>query len=157
MALPVGTSTLSQTETAGSQWRDPQEIGEAHRPQMRWLSVRRNDQATLARQRVQVFSRSLYRNQAGGDCLCRSNDFNRGGVLRPIERSAHQEALQVLHNFCGQLLTSAICAPPSRRHCRRDDEGQTCVREICGRAWCLHQALPLRQWTLCRQLVQTIM
>jgi hypothetical protein len=115
MALPVGPSPLSQTQAAGLQWRDPQEIDKAHHPQMRWLSVWRNDQATLARQRVQVFSRSLYRNQAGGDCLRQSNDFNQGGVLCPIERIVHQEALQVLRNFCGQLLTSAIRAPPSRR------------------------------------------
>ena len=115
MALPVGTSLLSKTQAAGLQWQDPQKIGKARRPQMRWLSVRCNDQATLVRQRVQVFSRSLCRNQARGDYLCQSNDFNRGGVLSPTEGDAYQEALQVPRHFCGQLLTSALRAPPNQQ------------------------------------------
>ena len=37
-----------------------------------------------------------------------------GGLLCPIKRDTHQEAVQVLHHFCGQLLSSALCAPPNQ-------------------------------------------
>ena len=68
----------------------------------------------------------------------------------------HQGAVQMLHHFCGQLLLSALCAPPNQWLCQGDHGRQTSLQELCHQSWCLHQALSLRQWVICRQCVQAI-
>ncbi len=52
MALPFGPPLLPKAEAACPQWQDTQEIVKALAPQVHWLSIWCNDQATLAQQRI---------------------------------------------------------------------------------------------------------
>jgi hypothetical protein len=113
MALPSGPHLLLKAEAAHPQWQDTQEIVEAQALQVCWLSIWCNEQVTLARQRVGTFSQNLCRHQAGGDSVSQPNGINRGKIFHPVEGVSHQEAVQILHCFCGPLLTIAFCAPPN--------------------------------------------
>jgi hypothetical protein len=66
----VGHLSFQKSEAAcPAQWQDTQEIVEAQAPQVHWLSIWCDDQATLVRQRVGTFSRNLCCHQARGDSL----------------------------------------------------------------------------------------
>jgi hypothetical protein len=109
----LGHLSFQKAEAACPQWQDTQEIVEAQAPQVRWLSIWRDDQVTLARQRVSTFSPNLSCHQARGDSLSRPNGIDRGGLFCPVEGVSHQEAVQILHCFCRLLLSILFCAPPN--------------------------------------------
>jgi hypothetical protein len=111
MALPFRPPLFQKAEVACPQWQDTQEIIEAQAPQVRWMSILRDDQATLARQRVGIFSQSLCCGQAGGDGLRQPNGINSGGLFGLGERVSHQEGVQILPYFCGPLLPIVFRAP----------------------------------------------
>ncbi len=52
LALPFGSPYLRKAEAACPQWQNSQEIGSAQSPQVRRMSLQRDDQDSLARQRV---------------------------------------------------------------------------------------------------------
>jgi hypothetical protein len=69
MALPFGPPLFPKAEVACPQWQDTQEIVKAQAPQVRWLSIWRDDQAILVRQSIGIFSQNLCCRQAGGASL----------------------------------------------------------------------------------------
>jgi hypothetical protein len=58
--------TLCQAQAACPKWGNPQEAGKSEATQVCWLSLWHDDQDSMARQRNQGFSQSLYPNQARG-------------------------------------------------------------------------------------------
>ncbi len=109
----LGHISSKKVEVACPQWQDTQEIVKVQAPQVRWMSIWCNDQATLVRQRVGIFSRNLCCHQDKGDSLSQPNEINRGGLFCPVEGVSHQEEVKILHFFGGPLLPIAFHAPPN--------------------------------------------
>jgi hypothetical protein len=85
---------------------------------LRWLSIWRDHQATLASQRVSIFSQNLCCCQAGGDSRSRPNGINRCGLFCPVKGVSHQEAVQI---YCTVFVDhfSGLCF----MHLQIDDSG----------------------------------
>jgi hypothetical protein len=66
MALRPRSPSLCKAQAAHPQRGNPQEAGNRHATQVRWLPLWRDDYNTLAQQRNQGLSQGLFHNQAGG-------------------------------------------------------------------------------------------
>ncbi len=146
MALPFGPPLFPKAEAACPQWQDIQEVIKVQAPQVRWLSIWRYDQATLAQKRVGIFSQNLCCRQARGNSLSWPNRIDRGGLFQPVEGVSHQKEVQILHCFCGPLILIAFCAPPNRQFCCRDHACQATIWKVCSQARCPHLHPMLSLW-----------
>jgi hypothetical protein len=73
---PLGHLPFIKLKQLTLKWGNPQEAGKSEATQVCWLSLWCDDQDSMARQRNQGFSQSLYCNQAGGVHLRQPNDIN---------------------------------------------------------------------------------
>ncbi len=87
---------------------DPSSPCQGASAQVRRLPLRGHDKNTLAQQRVQGYSPSLCRNQAGGVRVHQPHGLYPCWFLCAAERRAHQEKIQGSIHLCGPHLAPLL-------------------------------------------------